>query len=206
MISGANSNEYNIAFWLISHLLFNEELLHLVRSETEDAYKDGYLDRKYLCANSSTLDAMFHEALRLNGGAMVARKVLEPLEFGGRILQKGNTVLMPSRQLHKNKEVWGDDVNEFKALRFAKNKALTRHSSFRPFGGGVTYCPGRVLAKEEVFGFLAILLHRFDLRLAKSGIPGQAQQAFPRLDDSIPTLGISGPVKGMDVLVDLSLR
>lgn len=137
---------------------------------------------------------------------MVARKVLQPLELGGKLLDKGHTVLIPSRQLHKNEQVWGTDVDEFKAFRFAKNKGLTRHSSFRPFGGGVTYCPGRVLAKEEVFGFVAILLHRFDLKL--SVLPGQegSDQAFPKLDDSIPALGISGPVKGIDIYADLSVR
>ena len=200
----ANSNEYNISFWLVAHLLFNEDLLSTVRCETETAWKDGRLDRKSLCANSPVLDAMFHEALRLNGGAMVARKVLEPLELGGKFLQTGQTVLIPSRQLHKNEKVWGSDVNEFKAFRFAKDKNLSRHSSFRPFGGGVTYCPGRVLAKEEVFGFVAILLHRFNLKLSNTA--GASQQIFPELDDTIPALGISGPIKGMDVFADLTIR
>jgi cytochrome P450 len=186
--------------------LFNEDLLHTVRTETEAAWKDQGLDRKHLCANSPTLDAMFHEALRLNGGAMVARKVLEPLKLGGKLLLKGHTVLIPSRQLHMNEQVWGSNVNEFDAARFAKDKSLTRHSSFRPFGGGVTYCPGRVLAKEEVFGFIAIFLHRFDLKLAKATATGQSQQKFPRLDDTIPALGISGPIKGMDIFVDLTVR
>ena len=189
-----------------THLLFNEDLLRLVRSETENAWEDGQLDKKHLCANSPILDAMFHEALRLNGGAMVARKVLQPLELGGKILQQGNTVLIPSRQLHKNENVWGHDVNEFNAFRFAKDKSLAQHSSFRPFGGGVTYCPGRVLAKEEVFGFIAILSHRFDLKLAKMAVSGTSQQTFPRLDDTIPALSISGPVKGMDIHVDLWVR
>lgn len=178
--------------------------MELVQVETEAAWQSGTLDIKYLCAHSPTLDALFCEALRLNGGAMVSRKVLETTEIGGKVLQPGNSVIIPSRQLHKNKDVWGSDVNEFDAFRFAKNKSLARHSSYRPFGGGVTYCPGRVLAKEEVFGFVAILLHRFSIKLAQLGDGKGDRQVFPLLDESSPALGITGPAKGMDIIVDMS--
>lgn len=135
---------------------------------------------------------------------MVSRKVLAPTTISGRVLQPGNSIIIPSRQLHKNKDVWGADVNDFDAFRFAKRKSLARHSSYRPFGGGVTYCPGRVLAKEEVFGFVAIILHRYNIKLAQpSG--SQKKQTFPRLDDSTPALGITGPVKSMDVIIDMSI-
>ena len=70
----------------------------------------------------------------------------------------------------------------------------------------MTYCPGRVLAKEEVFGFLAILFRQFDLKLAENVGPNGGKQAFPRLDDSTPALGITGPVKTMDVFIEASAR
>ncbi|KAL2038879.1 hypothetical protein N7G274_008401 [Stereocaulon virgatum] len=200
----ANSNEYNISFWVLSHLLFEDTLLELVRAETEAAWSSGTLDVKYLCANSPNLDAIFCEALRLNGGAMVSRKVLAPTTISGRVLQPGHSIIIPSRQLHKNEDVWGADVNDFDAFRFAKKKSLARHSSYRPFGGGVTYCPGRVLAKEEVFGFVAIILHRYNIKLAQPG-GCQKKQTFPRLDDSTPALGITGPVKSMDVVIEMSV-
>ena len=80
---------------------------------------------------------MFHKALQVNGGAVVTCKVLKPLWLGGKLLRKGYKVLIPSRQLLKDGEVWGSDVNEFKAFRFVKDNSVTRHSSFRPFGGGL---------------------------------------------------------------------
>ena len=136
---------------------------------------------------------------------MVSRKVLEPTHIGEKVLQPGNSIIIPSRQLHTNEDVWGKNVKEFDAFRFAKKRSLARHSSYRPFGGGVTYCPGRVLAKEEVFGFLAILLHRFQMRLAQPNGDKGKQQKFPLLDDSKPALGITGPAKNMDVMVDLTM-
>ncbi|PQE02868.1 cytochrome P450 protein [Rutstroemia sp. NJR-2017a BBW] len=195
----ANSNEYNITFWLIAHLVSNSTLLEQVKAEIEMGWKDGELDIKHLCANAPTLDGAFHESLRLNGGAMMSRKVLEPTMIGDKLLQAGTNVLMPSRQLHMNEQVWGDDYKHFNSRRFIEDKGLLKHSSYRPFGGGVSYCPGRVMAKEQVYAFIAILFRRFDVKLAQG-----LDQKFPVLDESTPSLGITGPVKNMDVLMDLT--
>ncbi|OAL45510.1 cytochrome P450 [Pyrenochaeta sp. DS3sAY3a] len=202
----ANSNEYNISFWVLAHLLHNPELLHMVVEETDAAWTNGNLDIKYLCSRSPNLDAIFNEALRCNGGAMVSRIVMEPITIGGKLLKPGNAIIIPSRQLHMNEKVWGKNCRDFDAFRFKKHKGLSRHSSFRPFGGGNTYCPGRALAKEEVFGFVAILLRRFNLHLAENWGPKGGQQIFPSLDDSTPALGITGPVKSHDVFVVTSRR
>lgn len=175
--------------------------MKLVREETEAAWQSGQLDIKYLCANCPNLEAIFHESLRLNGGAMVSRVVLEKTTVGGKTLQPGNSILIPSRQLHTNEKVWGENVREFDAQRFLKQKSLARHSSFRPFGGGLTYCPGRVLAKQEVYGLIAILFHHYDMTIAQSPAP-----PFPKLNDTTPALGITGPLKSMDIMVEISQR
>ncbi|KAF2971334.1 hypothetical protein GQX73_g2192 [Xylaria multiplex] len=198
----ANSNEYNISFWVLSYLLYDDDLFRSVKSETEAAWHSGELDIKYLCANSPTLEAVFHEALRLNGGAMVSRVVLEETTIGGKVLTPGDSILIPSRQLHTNECVWGPDVRQFNPKRFLKNKSLARHSSFRPFGGGLTYCPGRVLAKEEVYGFIAILMHRFDIQLALAH--DGSKPPFPILNDTTPALGITGPLRETEIFVDVA--
>ncbi|OTB08911.1 hypothetical protein M426DRAFT_70836 [Hypoxylon sp. CI-4A] len=199
----ANSNEYNISFWILAYLVYDDSLKELISQETEAAWKYGVLDIKYLCANCPNLEAIFNEALRLNGGAMVSRVVLQEALLGNKVLQPGNSIIIPSRQLHTNENVWGPNVREFEATRFLKKKSLARHSSFRPFGGGSTYCPGRVLAKEEVYGFVAVLFHRFDIKLAKlEGDKGQ-MPPFPRLNNTTPALGITGPLKNMDVTIEV---
>ncbi len=87
----------------------------------------------------------------------MSRKVLTPTIIGDELLQPGTNILMPSRQLHMNEDVWGADYRQFNAKRFTDNKAFLKHSSYRPFGGGVSYCPNRVMAKEQVYAFVAIL-------------------------------------------------
>lgn len=113
---------------------------------------------------------------------------------------------MPSRQLHTNENVWGENVRDFDPFRFLKRKGLARHSSFRPFGGGGTYCPGRVLAREEVYGFIAILLHRYEMELASDSADEEERPPFPLLNDATPALGITGPMRDMDVIVGISMR
>lgn len=131
---------------------------------------------------------------------MMSRVVQRETRIGSKVLKPGNFILMPSRQLHTNEDVWGDDVRQFDPQRFLKKKSLLRHSSYRPFGGGLTYCPGRILVKHEVFGFIAILLHRFNISLVC--LDGE-KPMLPRLNDTIPGLGISGPIQNTDILVHL---
>ncbi|KAI1116626.1 cytochrome P450 [Nemania sp. NC0429] len=202
----AISNEYNTVFWVLSYLLYDPNLFEQVKTETEAAWRsdDGKPDIKSLCANSPHLESVLNETLRIKNSAGALRVVVEETQVGTKTLQAGNAILIPFRQLHSNRNVWGPSVDEFDPYRFLKRRSLARHPSFRPFGGGGTLCPGRTLAKEQVFGFIAILLHRFDVKLAAGPETQQQQQPFPRLNDLAPSLGIGRPVKGMDVMVYLA--
>lgn len=195
----ANSNVNNTAFWVLAYILFDERLRNVVKIEVDAAWKSGELDIKSLCANSPALNNTFHECLRLNAGAMMGRKVSAPTLIGNKMLKPGASILIPSRQLHSNEDVWGANHKDFDVNRFAENEGLLRHSSYRPFGGGVSFCPGRKIAKEQVFALVAILVHRFDVAMNKEKRPD-----FPGIDVSTPALGVLGPAKGMDILVDLS--
>ncbi|KAL9028580.1 MAG: hypothetical protein Q9180_007144, partial [Flavoplaca navasiana] len=195
----ANSNINNAAFWVLAHILFDKRLCKAVKEEVNSAWKSEQLDVKFLCANSPMLDGTFHECLRLAAGAMMGRKVLPTTQIGVKILKPGGTVLVPSHQLYSNTNVWGSDHEHFCEARFAKNSSLTRHSSYRPFGGGVSLCPGRKLAREQVSTMVAILLRQLDVRLSQD-----KKHEFPRLNVSTPALGVTGPAKDTDVYVELN--
>ncbi|KJZ70910.1 hypothetical protein HIM_09703 [Hirsutella minnesotensis 3608] len=201
----AVSNEHNSCFWLLAHLLHDPSLLRKAREETEAAWQSGQLDVKYLCANCPNLDAIFNEVLRLNNTAAAVRVATNKVALGSKVLRQGSMVVIPFRQLHTNEDVWGADVCEFDPTRFLNKKSWARHPSYRPFGGGATLCPGQTLARQEVFGFLAILLHRFNVSLAPHFAGGKKlKQPFPRLNSKAPSFGVNGPMKGMDVLVNIT--
>ena len=105
--------------------------------------------------------------------------------------------MSPFRQLHFDEGIFGADAQRFVPERFIRDEGLVRSKGFRPFGGGTTHCPGRFVAKQEVFMFVAVVLHRFEVRLA----PGE--QAFPVLERKKPSLGVMDPVEGDDVVVEV---
>lgn len=202
----ANSNTVNLLFWMLAYLLFDPPLLTSVKRETEATFQGGSMDTKHLMEGCPLLESMFYEVLRLVNGALSVRKVVAATEIGGKILQPGNKVLFPFRQLHFNKEVWGEDPSRFEPERFMKNKSLASDISYRPFGGGVSKCPGRHMAKIEIMGFIALLLNRFHVGLStfpELGLRGNPQ-TFPKLDGSKPSTGITGPVDNMDIFIEVT--
>lgn len=155
----------------------------------------------FLLENSPHLDSFYEEILRVVNDPIGTRLVTHETTIGGKVLLPGRRILMPYKQLHFDPHVFGSNANEFDARRFLKNKSLKRSPSWRPFGGAATHCPGRFLARREVYMFVAVVLFRFDIRLAPGGNEGK--QKFPKLDESIPSGGVLMPVPGDDVVVEV---
>ncbi|KAL9121316.1 MAG: hypothetical protein Q9187_002127 [Circinaria calcarea] len=204
---GVNANTFKICFWIIAYLLHNEELLCLIRSETAPAFSNDQIDLEYLLQRCPYLEATFYEVLRLTAASASVRTVVSPTEIGGKVLRSGKRVIIPYRQLHCNQDAFGEDVYTFSPERFMNNKDLIRSPSFRPFGGGSNYCPGRFIARQEVSIFIALILYRFDIALATTdGAPGTSPglpQKFPRLAEWKPSLGVMAPEGGDDVILSV---
>lgn len=80
-----------------------------------------------------------------------------------------------------------------------------RLSRFFPFGGGKTICPGRVFAKQEGLGALAMVLLRFDFEV--KGFVGENKKpadTFPGLARAFA--GSGALVPGGDMLVKVRRR
>lgn len=203
--SRINGNAYKVCFWILAYLLYDPELLSIIRTEVVPVVNKGTTDLESRLECCPRLEAVFNEVVRLTSSSSSVRNVTSTTVIGGKILHKGTKVLIPYRQLHLNGEVFGSDPLHFDADRFFINKDLSRSSSYRPFGGGVTYCPGRILARREVITFVALILYRFDIDLTKGEIASasKSKPRFPRLDEGKPCLGIMGPVNGEDVFVTI---
>ncbi|KAL8714506.1 MAG: hypothetical protein Q9225_006547 [Loekoesia sp. 1 TL-2023] len=194
-----NANAFKICFWLLTYLLHQPETLEAIRNETRTSVINDEVDIESLL-RCPLLDASFNETLRLTSGASSARTVISPTQLGNKVLRKDTKLLMPYRQLHFQEKAFGPQVKEFHPERFLGIKDVARTSEFKPFGGGITYCSGRFIAKREVMAFVALVLHQYDLELE------DVTQALPRLDEQKPTLGVIGPVKGDDTVVVVKPR
>lgn len=104
-----------------------------------------------------------------------------------------------------NESSWGNDSEIFNSERFLKAKNLEKSTSFRPFGGGFTYCAGRFVAMREVISFVALALNRFDMRVVGRGL--EDGDAVMRLvDKAMPNLGVLPPLKGTRVEVEVGRK
>lgn len=195
-----NTNTRKACSWMISYIIFYPELIDIVRIETDRAFdNDGRVNFHYLNESCPRLSAIWNETIRLTTSSASVRHLSADTIIGGKILRKNNRVMIPYRQLHFNEEVFGKDVHRFDPDRFLKNEALQRSSSWRPFGGGITMCPGRFVAKQAVVTEVAMLLRRFDVELVEPG-------PFPRFEEGKPVLGIMSNKKGDDPLIRLRKR
>jgi cytochrome P450 len=111
------------------------------------------------------LDAVVKEVLRLRPVlALVLRRLIEPMEIGGRLLPAGVTVAPCIYLLHRRPDVY-DNPRAFRPERFLEQPAGTY--TWIPFGGGVRRCLGASFAQLEMKVVLRELVARLDVRAAR---------------------------------------
>ncbi|KAI1120671.1 putative cytochrome P450 oxidoreductase [Nemania abortiva] len=201
-----NTNTRKIAFWVLSYLLHRAPtLIELIRTEMGPAFRENHLvDLNHLYNSCPTLDNVWHESLRLCSNAASVRLIQEDTIIGGKLMRKGNRIMIPYRLLHLNEDIYGPEPNEFRPERFSDENGtfrsdITRGPSWRPFGGGKSLCTGRFIAKRATLIFIATVLHRFDIQLVR-------EQGLPEADLGRPVLGIPGAKKEKSHLVKLTSR
>lgn len=96
-----------------------------------------------------------------------------------------------------DEEVFGPNPEKFDAGRFITKPSLAKDPSFRPFGGGLTYCPGRFMAQKEITTLVVLLFGNLGVTLH------DANPKFPTMETRKPCLGMMGPVSGEDLLVKI---
>lgn len=114
-------------------------------------------------AEAEYLDWVVNESLRLMPPAPVScsRAIAEPMEIeGGFRLPAGTFVSFPNYLIHRLKEYWGEDAEEFKPERWA-DTSKHHPMQYVPFGAGLRKCPGREFALFEMKELLTRLLLRY---------------------------------------------
>ena len=215
-----NSNVQMTTFWMMAHLLERPALAAAVREEifvamtatesTESAFGDTLAEvvTRDLVSCCPLLNSAFNEVLRVHSTGSTVREVVRPVRVRGKSIPLGTKVLLPQRQLLLATEAFGSDAREVDLSRFLKDKSLERHAYYRPFGGGITLCSGRVIGRREVLAFVALALWRYDMQPVKAGEEafGVKGMPFPKLDEGKPSLGMSKQVEGDDVIVKVTKR
>ncbi|KAF2793410.1 cytochrome P450 [Melanomma pulvis-pyrius CBS 109.77] len=196
----ATTNAWKATFWMVCQILYDPKLRRRVEEEiaphmSKDLSHSGLQDQ---LNTLPLLNAIYCETLRTTASSISVRDVLEDCFISNVKLQKGSRLIIPFRQMLLDENVFGPDAEVFNPERFLHNPALVKNPSFRPFGGGATFCPGRFVAQQGAVTIVALLLSR--LRIALSN----PDQKFPIPNETKPCLGILDLKDDMDVLVTMN--
>lgn len=85
------------------------------------------------------LDAVINEALRIHATSGIGLPRLVPaggLEVCGRWFPEGAVLSVPTYTIHRDKAVWGDDVEEFRPERWFEQDKVAVQKTFNPFSFG----------------------------------------------------------------------
>ena len=115
--------------------------------------------------------------------------------------------MIPIHEFHSNADVFGANVDQFNPTRFLDTD-LHKSFYFKPFGGGVTICTGRYLAKRMTLVHVALLLQRFNFEIVGRNEAALENGEFlpHEIDNVTPNMGIMAPKKGQEMYVNISER
>ncbi|CAO2647593.1 Nn.00g085150.m01.CDS01 [Neocucurbitaria sp. VM-36] len=165
-------------FWLMLHILSNPNALKTIREELRAVAKDELandtatprtkvLDLNGIKDKCSTLTAMLNETLRYHSTVINIKQVQHDTSLANQYLLKKNGIMMiPGQSIHHNMDIWGASADTFDHYRFLSldsMKNLSSTSAFRPFGAGVTMCPGRHFSTSVILSLVAMVILQYDV-------------------------------------------
>ncbi|XP_053161499.1 steroid 17-alpha-hydroxylase/17,20 lyase isoform X1 [Hemicordylus capensis] len=155
--------------WIVLYLLLYPEVQQKIQDELDQ--KVGYNRNPQLSdrLHMTYLEATISEVLRIRpvSPLLIPHEALEDTSIGEYDIPKGARIVINLWSIHHDEKEW-DKPGEFNPGRFldeSGNHIYSPSPSYLPFGAGVRVCMGEVLAKMELFLFMAWILQRFTLSI-----------------------------------------
>lgn len=175
----------NALSWAIERLCRHPQKLARLREEAVAGGEAPYLK------------AVVQETLRLRPViSIVLRKLVEPMEIGGRMLPAGVSIV-PSIYLVQRRADIYERPDEFMPERFLEAEGGKAPGTYTwiPFGGGVRRCLGAAFAQFEMEAVLRELVLRRELapaRAASEAVKRRAITETPQRDTEVIVAAHSG--------------
>lgn len=181
------------SFWLLLFLMMHPEAMAAVKSEVDEVLRETGQEVKRggplinltrdMLLKTPVLDSAMDESLRLTAAPVLTRSVLEDMSLkmdDGREykIREGDRVsLFPYTSVQMDPEVH-PDPHTFKYDRFLTADGGKKTDFYKggkkvkyynmPWGAGVSMCPGRFFAINEVKQFIFLMLTYFDFEFKNS--------------------------------------
>ncbi|XP_069013710.1 5-beta-cholestane-3-alpha,7-alpha-diol 12-alpha-hydroxylase-like [Embiotoca jacksoni] len=187
------------AFWLLLFLMKHPEAMTAVKEEVDKVLKETGQEVKRggplinltrdMLMKTPVLDSAVDETLRLTAAPLLTRAVLEDMTLkmaDGReySIRKGDRMsVFPYSAVHVDPDIHSDP-HSFKYNRFLNPDGSKKTDFYKsgkrvkyynmPWGAGVSMCPGRFFATNELkqFIFLMLVYFEFELKDPDEKIPG----------------------------------
>jgi cytochrome P450 len=166
-LDGKLSKDLNNSCFLVgaAHRTASDCIVHTIYllSNHPDVQEELRSSIKADGIESTYLDWVLKESLRLLPPVVVgcSRTVAHDMELDdGHVVPAGTFVLTYAYVIHRLKQYWGDDADEFRPERW---RDTSHHHPYQylAFGAGPRSCPGRMFAIHEMKMLLATLLTRY---------------------------------------------
>ncbi|GAB1315668.1 Cytochrome P450 monooxygenase andK [Madurella fahalii] len=157
------------------YLLKTPRALARLRREIDDAAREGrfsdYETGLVTWHESQTLpylDACVKEAFRLHPAPGLPMERIVPeggLEIAGRWVKGGTIVGCSAWVIHRDEEVFGEDVEEYRPERWLEEpeKVKARNGTMLQFGMGSRTCIGKNISLLEIYKLVPSMLRRFEI-------------------------------------------
>lgn len=183
------------SFWLLLYLMKHPEAMAAVREEIEKVVKESgqevqsggpLLNLTYeMLTKTPVLDSALEETLRLTAAPLLSRAVLEDWNItmaSGQayLIRQGDRLAMfPYSSLQIDPEIHPEPLS-FKYNRFLNPDGSKKTDFYKagnkvkfytmPWGAGVSICPGRFFATNELKQFVFLTLFYFDVELKNQDV------------------------------------
>ncbi|XP_029309763.1 7-alpha-hydroxycholest-4-en-3-one 12-alpha-hydroxylase-like [Cottoperca gobio] len=186
------------AFWLLLFLMKNPEAMAAVKEEVDKVLKEFEQEvqpggplinlTREMLMKTPVLDSAVEETLRLTAAPLLTRAVLQDMTLkmaDGReyFIREGDRIaVFPYIAVHIDPEIH-PDPHSFKYDRFLNPNGSKKTDFYKagkkvkyynmPWGAGVSMCPGRFFATNELkqFAFLLLVYFEFELKNPDEKIP-----------------------------------
>jgi len=145
-------------------LAMHQDVQEKLYNEITEAFPS--IDTKFDCTSLKRLgylEMVINESMRLLPPVpLIGRETIEDIQLNTVSVPKGVTLIINFFNLHRRKDVYGDDANEFNPDRFLPENVAKRHShSFCPFSSGPRDCAGKSMASMAIRIILVKFLREY---------------------------------------------